>query len=162
MSRETKTSLVLGISIIIGFGVALAQLRPSAPAGAGDAGRFTSYSLSPAVDQPLPAFDRLRRAAPTAVAPSRNVNVAEVAPRRTYAVRRNDSLTRIAQRVYGRGNVKYYRLIYEANRAILPDERTLRAGQILVIPPLSSAGTSSIARRRQRPDGSVAFGGRER
>ena len=78
-------------------------------------------------------------------------------PRRTYTVRRNDSLTKIARREYGPGNAKHYKLIYEANRAILPSERALKPGQILVIPPLSAAGTSTIAQRRSRSERSVAY-----
>jgi len=164
LSRETRISLVLGLGIIIGFGVVLTQLRPTAPANAGAADRFTLR----ADDQPVLPFAPPRRvAAPVAVrrgAGDGNLagrrRARAVAPQRRYVVRPNDSLTRIAQRVYGRGNAKYYKRIYEANRGILPNERTLRVGQVLVIPPLSDPGTSSIARRQPLPRESMAYNDR--
>ncbi|MFW6132428.1 MAG: LysM peptidoglycan-binding domain-containing protein [Planctomycetota bacterium] len=70
---------------------------------------------------------------------------------RTYRVQPGDSLRSIARDVYGAEHEDQYRRIYEANRALLPDEDTLRIGQALVIPPLEGAA----GRTRQR----VAEGG---
>lgn len=70
-----------------------------------------------------------------------------------YTVQPNDSLIRIARKVYGRGHDNDYKLIFEANRDVLPDERTLMPGQVLVIPPLPNTvrRTSPAAGRRARP-----------
>lgn len=67
---------------------------------------------------------------------------------RTYKVQPNDSLIRIARKVYGRDKERSYRLIFEANRTILPDESTLMIGQELVIPPLPQV---AAAAGRQTP-----------
>ena len=165
LSRETRISLVLGIGIIVAFAVVLTQLKPGAPREARGADEFTRYSLSPATDQPLPDIAPPRRdVAPPA--PSRrtdgnglasNRQPSRVARGRTYTVKPNDSLTKIALREYGPGNAQHYKLIYEANRAILPSERALKPGQILVIPSLSAAGTLATARRTSRSERSVAY-----
>ena len=54
--------------------------------------------------------------------------------RRTYTVRANDSLRKIARKFYGPGGQHRYRKIFEANRNILDDESTIVIGQTLVIP----------------------------
>jgi len=58
---------------------------------------------------------------------------------RRYVVKADDSLIRIARKVYGRGHEQQYKLIFQANRDVLADESTLRVGQELVIPPLPQA-----------------------
>jgi nucleoid-associated protein YgaU len=70
------------------------------------------------------------------IATPREVPVVEpgVAPR-TYVVRPNDSLTGIAQRVYG--DATRWRVIRDANRDVLGDSETLRVGQTLVIPDIT-------------------------
>ncbi len=52
---------------------------------------------------------------------------------RTYTVQAGDTLTRIAQRLYGDG-AKDIR-IFEANRGKLKSKNALQEGQVLVIPP---------------------------
>ena len=56
--------------------------------------------------------------------------------RRVYTVQPNDTLIRIARKLYGPGNGMLYTRIYKANRDVLVDESTLGIGQELVIPPL--------------------------
>jgi LysM repeat protein len=51
---------------------------------------------------------------------------------RTYTVKKGDSLSNISRKFYG--SSKYYKLIFEANRGIIPSEKALRPGQILKIP----------------------------
>lgn len=51
---------------------------------------------------------------------------------RTYEVRPNDSLSGIAERVYG--DATKWRVIQQANREVLGDSDILRIGQVLVIP----------------------------
>jgi len=53
-------------------------------------------------------------------------------PTTTYTVEDGDSLSTIASKLYGEG--KYAKLIFDANRAILKDEHSLRIGQKLTIP----------------------------
>ncbi len=53
-------------------------------------------------------------------------------PPKTYVVRRGDTLTEIAERVYGDGTL--WRRIYRANRDQLDQPDQLRVGQTLVIP----------------------------
>jgi len=69
--------------------------------------------------------------------------VAEPQPR-TYTVAANDSLRKIARKVYGPENEKEYQRIFEANRNVLGDRAVIHPGQVLVIPPLDGPG--SLAR----------------
>ncbi len=50
-----------------------------------------------------------------------------------YTVRRNDTLSGIAQQFYG--SVRFVDFLYEANRDRLSSPDSLRRGQVLVIPP---------------------------
>lgn len=52
-----------------------------------------------------------------------------------YQVKPGDTLGEISRSVYG--SSAHWRIILEANRSILKDEKSIRAGQRLVIPPLS-------------------------
>ena len=51
-----------------------------------------------------------------------------------YTVQKGDSLSSISRKFYG--SAKYYKLIFEANREIIPSEKALRPGQVLKIPRL--------------------------
>jgi len=64
-----------------------------------------------------------------------------------YTVQPNDTLIKIARKVYGRDNWRQYKRIFDANRRTLKAEGVVRPGQVLVIPPL-----------RDRPDAPVVFG----
>lgn len=61
---------------------------------------------------------------------------------RTYTVRPNDSLIRIARVVYGANRWREYKRIYRANRDKLQDESTVQVGMVLVIPPLEDAASA--------------------
>jgi nucleoid-associated protein YgaU len=76
------------------------------------------------------ASARLARASSGAPPPSRPP---EPAIPRTYKVRRGDTLSSIAEKVYGDSNK--WREIYNANRTRLRSSDGIRIGQILVIPP---------------------------
>jgi 3D (Asp-Asp-Asp) domain-containing protein len=52
---------------------------------------------------------------------------------RKETVRKNDSLWKIAKRVYGQGSK--WRIIYQANSQKIKNPNVIRAGQVLVIPP---------------------------
>ena len=56
---------------------------------------------------------------------------------RTHIVRPNESLFKIARKYYGDGRL--YRLIWQANKDKLPDEDSLRVGQVLVIPEIEAS-----------------------
>ncbi len=51
---------------------------------------------------------------------------------RTYVVQRGDNLSLISKKVYGRSSD--WKKIFDANRNVLPSERSLQPGQELVIP----------------------------
>lgn len=51
---------------------------------------------------------------------------------RTYTVKKGDSLSSISRQFYG--SSRYYKLIFAANRTLLPVEKALRPGQVLKIP----------------------------
>ncbi|MFA6715624.1 MAG: LysM peptidoglycan-binding domain-containing protein [Victivallales bacterium] len=51
---------------------------------------------------------------------------------RSYVVQKGDSLSSISRQFYG--SARYYKIIFDANREILPTERALRPGQVLKIP----------------------------
>ncbi len=72
-------------------------------------------------------------------------------PKRYYTVRTNDTLIRIARRVYGRGGGRYYRRIYRANTNILEDESVVYVGQNLLIPPLRGRSGKSNGGRFASP-----------
>jgi nucleoid-associated protein YgaU len=59
---------------------------------------------------------------------------------RTYTVVSGDTLSRIAQRVYGRAS--RWPKIFEANRDQLDDPDRIRPGQVLKLPPADDASTS--------------------
>lgn len=65
--------------------------------------------------------------------PVREPGASPKGPTSTYTVVQGDSLSTISQRLYGES--KYAKLIYEANRATMKNEHSLRVGQKLVIPP---------------------------
>jgi len=86
---------------------------------------------------------RLLRGAGTSLAAERQLPTSPQTAAGRYVVKPNDSLIRIARKVYGRGQEQQYKLIFQANRGVLADESTLQVGQELVIPPLPQ--------RRARP-----------
>ncbi|MGB2937466.1 MAG: LysM peptidoglycan-binding domain-containing protein [Phycisphaerae bacterium] len=67
---------------------------------------------------------------------------------RTYKVRTNDTLIRIARRFYGSGSERLWRRVYEANKQVLADPDRLAPGQELVIPGLCASPDPAPA-----PDG---------
>ncbi|MCD4823062.1 MAG: LysM peptidoglycan-binding domain-containing protein [Phycisphaerae bacterium] len=70
---------------------------------------------------------------------------------RTYRVKANDSLYKIARVVYGQRNGHLFNKIYEANRDRLDDASSIRVGQVLVIPPHGTAGMAGSATVAGRP-----------
>lgn len=54
-----------------------------------------------------------------------------------YTVQPNDSLRKIARKLYGADHEEKYRVIFNANRNILDDESLVQIGQKLLIPPLA-------------------------
>ena len=162
MTRETRTALLCGLALIIAFGLALNEIKgpPSSPPPQGMSveDEFTRQSLSRAVGPILPREDHPSRSTGgTRVRgprPMRSAS-ASAAPARLYTVTPNDSLTKIARAVYGPRNGDAYRLIYEANRDVLPDEETLRVGQVLTIPALAGPA-SARPRPRSVPGASYA------
>lgn len=54
------------------------------------------------------------------------------APRRTHTVQKGESLSKIAQQVYGRADK--WRVIFDANRDQIDDPDLIHPGQVLVLP----------------------------
>jgi len=64
--------------------------------------------------------------------------VEQEAPKATmYTVVKGDTLWKIAESHYGKGNGAKYTLIFEANKPMLTHPDKIYPGQVLRIPPLS-------------------------
>jgi len=83
-------------------------------------------------ERPAPPVEPRERAAPAATAVPAPAAQPSSAESRTYVVRPGDNLSVISQRVYNTPH--RWREILNANRETLPNERSLRPGQTLVIP----------------------------
>ena len=151
MTGETRTALLLGLGIITAFGVVLHYCTGTAGQSQAVANEFTGHSLTPAVSD---IADREGPAARSSSGARRLTRTpGRAGPRlagrpRSYTIQPNDSLIGIARKMYGPDGDKLYKLIYHANRNALPDEATLRVGQVLVIPD---------GRGPQRPGGAGAY-----
>lgn len=106
----------------------------------GFAGTTASGTARPAAGASAGATAGAQRAAPSVV-PAANTTAATgaktAAPvatpaRRTHTVEKGDTLSGIAQKVYGRAD--RWQLIYQANRDQLDDPDRIYPGQVLVIP----------------------------
>ncbi|MFA5864005.1 MAG: LysM peptidoglycan-binding domain-containing protein [Phycisphaerae bacterium] len=62
---------------------------------------------------------------------------------KSYVVQSNDTLTKIAKRVYG--NERAWTKIYELNKKMITDPRNLKSGLKLRMPPAPSIATSTLA-----------------
>ena len=77
--------------------------------------------------EPLPDFSGVQSGG-SSTAPS----VARAAPEQTYTVKKGDSLSKIAKRVYG--DAQQWRKIHEANRDIIDNPDLIYPGQVLKLP----------------------------
>lgn len=57
---------------------------------------------------------------------------------KTYEVRKGDTLWKIAEENYGKGNGAKYNVIFEANKPMLSHPDKIYPGQVLRIPPLDA------------------------
>jgi len=76
-------------------------------------------------------------APPLTSAATEKPDAVEVVPAtpKTVTVQAGDTLSRIAERIYG--HPKYWRLIYEANRQQIDTPDKIRVGMKLTLPPAS-------------------------
>ncbi|MDJ1158521.1 peptidoglycan-binding protein LysM [Chelatococcus sp. SYSU_G07232] len=63
--------------------------------------------------------------------------IRETPKARMYTVKKGDTLWRIAEEIYGRGNGTRHTAIFEANRPMLAHPDKIYPGQVLRIPPLA-------------------------
>ena len=77
-----------------------------------------------------PAKEAVKNTVVSATTPS------EVSRERTYVVQYDDSLSKISLKMYG--SAVKWRIIYEANRDILPSANSLKIGMKLRIPALET------------------------
>jgi nucleoid-associated protein YgaU len=75
--------------------------------------------------EPLPDFSSVQSGG-SSTAPSGST------PERTYTVKKGDSLSKIAKRVYG--DAQQWRKIHEANRDIIDNPDLIHPGQVLKLP----------------------------
>lgn len=82
----------------------------------------------PSPKEPLPDFSSVQSGGSSSApsAPS------QAAPEQTYTVKKGDSLSRIAKRVYG--DAQQWRKIHEANRDIIDNPDLIHPGQVLKLP----------------------------
>ena len=78
--------------------------------------------------EPLPDFSSVQSGG-SSTAPSAP---AQAAPGQTYTVKKGDSLSKIAKRVYG--DAQQWRKIHEANRDIIDNPDLIHPGQVLKLP----------------------------
>ena len=80
---------------------------------------------------PNPDFSHVRSGS-SSTAPSDSSSDSSKEPGQTYVVKPGDSLSKIAQQVYG--NMNDWRKIYDANRDIIKDPDLIHPGQTLRLP----------------------------
>lgn len=56
-----------------------------------------------------------------------------------YTVKSGDTLSKIAEKEYGKGHAKDYMVIFDANKPMLKDPDKIYPGQVLRIPPLKKS-----------------------
>jgi len=127
----------------------------SYPATAAERGGIIEAEIGPG-PAVLAATKPVAPPGPVPPAPGPPTPVVTGPRRRIYKVQPNDSLIRIARKVYGPENEALYKRIYEANRGVLTDESTVSIGQELVIPRLEVGGP----RPAETPQRAVAAGHR--
>lgn len=81
--------------------------------------------------------------------------VASVAAAGTYKVRKGDSLTRIAQRVFGSSEQRHQQMLIDANPKIAKRVNKLYVGEVLTIPSIPGVAVASDSASRQS-SGTVA------
>jgi len=123
---------------------ARAAAPAAAPAEEASASAATEELASPSA----PTFTRSIVAAPSAEA-----STPAAGPMTTYTVRKGDSLSRIAKKVYGNGRL--WQRIYDANRNQLPNANTLRPGMVLKIPALDGTAAHHAHRKHRRAHGTA-------
>jgi nucleoid-associated protein YgaU len=77
--------------------------------------------------EPLPDFSNVQSGG-SSTAPSAPAKAGE----QTYTVKKGDSLSKIAKRVYG--DAQQWRKIHEANRDIIDNPDLIHPGQVLKLP----------------------------
>lgn len=155
MTRQTRIALLLVLVFAVLFMVVVSDLntKPQQATDTAEEGRKveTFYAQAPVIRN-VPNVGQVNRPRPrhislVAQGASSDANVQTTG--RVYVVQANDSLHKIAQKVYGPQQGKEYRRIYQANYDLFCDQGVLREGQKLVIPPLAEPAKRQHVSRRQ-------------
>ena len=85
----------------------------------------------------------------TDAAPAAKEGAPRTAAGDTYTVAPGDSLWKIAKKVYGKGSL--WKVIYEANRKLLPKPGALKVGMKLIVPPAPARAAKSPAAPASAP-----------
>ncbi len=112
----------------------IAAVPSETPAAAGTAGTESSVSQIASANQTTPpsaAAGAQGTTAPGAAAAGSASSSANIG---TYTVKAGDTLIGISRKIYG--SPKYYRLIAEANKGVIPANMQVRIGQVIKIPQL--------------------------
>lgn len=107
-------------------------VRATAPAGT--AGTASSVSQIASANSAAPATASSAQGTGTASAASTGTSAD--AKLGSYTVKAGDTLIGISRKIYG--SPKYYKLIAEANKGVIPASMQVRAGQVIKIPQLPS------------------------
>lgn len=113
-------------------------VRTTAPAvAAGTAGTASSVSQIASANGVTPtATATSQGTGTTAAASSASTGAAADAKLGSYTVKAGDTLIGISRKIYG--SPRYYKLIADANKGVIPASMQVRAGQVIKIPQLPS------------------------
>ncbi len=126
---------------------------PSGARAAAPAAAPVEEASAPAAAEEMAPSSDSTPAPSTVVAPSAEAMTSAAAPVKTYTVRKGDSLSRIAKKVYGNGRL--WQRIYDANRDQLPNANKLRPGMVLQIPALDGTAAHHAHRKHRRAHGAA-------
>jgi len=138
MTQETRVGMLVGLVLIVVFGLILAE--------------FTGTDGPPRTGPPMTgsAMENSGHAQDGGITSLRGETRDAPSGARYHEVSRGETLISIARRYYGRANEGQWRRILQANRSVLRNGSVLPPGAKLVIPaPVKTAGSDRPATPRR-------------